>query len=184
MTASPQQPTIALVVAVADNGVIGRDGGLPWRLPDDLKHFKQLTTGHAVVMGRRTWESIGRPLPNRLNIVLSRSLSRDPQLAMSAVEGRSAGRRADLRRAGDLDEALAIARGAGHARLFAIGGRAIYEAALPIADELHLTHVRADVPGDVTLPAIDLSAWRCVDSRHHPADDRHAYPFDIRRYAR
>lgn len=175
---NPKLP-ISIVVAVADNGVIGRDGGLPWRLPDDLKHFKQLTTGHAVVMGRRTWESIGRPLPNRLNIVLSRSterFSRDPEFG--------AGQRADLRRAGDLQAAIAIAREAGHDRLFVIGGRAVYEAAVPLADEWHVTHVRAAVPGDVTLPPIDTTVWQCVASQHHPADDRHALPFDICRYRR
>jgi len=162
-------PHIALVVAVADNGVIGRDGGLPWRLPDDLKYFKQVTIGHAIVMGRRTYESIGRPLPNRLNIVLSRS----GDFAAEGVEV-----------APSFDRAIEIANAAGHDRLFVVGGRAVYEAALPLADELHVTHVRADVPGDVTFPSIDPQHWHCEVLEQHSADERHAFAFDICRYRR
>jgi len=157
---------LAIVVAVADNGVIGREGDLPWRLPDDLKHFKQLTSGHAIVMGRETYESIGRPLPNRLNIVLSRSTD----FAASGVTV-----------VNDLDRAI---EAAGDQPLFVIGGRAVYQAALPLADVLHVTHVRASVEGDVTFPPIDPKIWRKVDSQHHPADERHAYPFDFCRYER
>lgn len=158
--------TIAIVVAVADNGVIGRDGDLPWHLPDDLKHFKQLTTGHPILMGRKTFKSIGRPLPNRLNIVLSRS--------------------ADLTADGvtvvhDLDRALQVA---GDQPLFVIGGHAVYDAALPMAGTLHVTHVRARVEGDVTFPPIDPAIWRLAESEHHPADERHAHAFDICRYQR
>jgi dihydrofolate reductase len=141
--------------------VIGRDNDLPWRLPDDLKHFKQLTSGHTVVMGRRTWESIGaRPLPNRRHIVISRDSGYQATGATVA---------------GSLDAALKLA--AGDAEVFIIGGQQIYALALPIADRLYLTEVDADVPGDVRFPALNRGLWRVVDEVAHPADERHAFAF-------
>lgn len=161
------RPAIEIVVAVAENRVIGRGGGLPWRLPEDLRHFKRLTVGQAVVMGRRTYESIGRPLPDRLNLVLSRS-GRDRGPGVAVVGG--------------LAEAEARAAEAGCARLFVIGGESVFAEALPRARALHLTLVHAEVEGDTFWPGPlpgEHAGWEAVDRQHHPADDRHAYPFTI-----
>jgi dihydrofolate reductase len=158
--------TVALVAAVAENGTIGRAGGLPWHLPDDLQWFKQLTMGHAVVIGRRTWESVGRPLPGRRWIVLSR----DPSFHPPGVET-----------APDLATAL---RRAGEGLVFVAGGGAVYQAALPVADRLYLTAVHADVAGDTRFPAVNFDDWTLVEERFHPADPRHAHAFTIRTYQR
>ena len=160
---------LLLIAALAQNGVIGRDGDLPWRLPDDLKHFKRRTLGHPVVMGRRTWESLRRALPGRLNLVLSR---RDGYLA----EGASV--------VGSLAEALELAREAETGACFVIGGASLYAEALPRADALVLTHVEAVVPGDVLMPTFDRDAWEVVSEEPHPADERHAHAFTVREYRR
>jgi dihydrofolate reductase len=126
--------SLALIVAVARNGVIGRDGGLPWHLPEDLKHFKRTTSGHAVIMGRKTHESIGRPLPKRRNIVVTRS--------GAAFAGCDT--------ATSLQDAIALARESDD-RPFVIGGASLYEEALPLATEIYLTEIDEDVEGDTTL---------------------------------
>ena len=154
--------TISLIAAVARNGVIGREGRLPWRLPDDLARFRDLTIGHHVLMGRRTHESIGRPLPGRTNLVLSR----DPAYAAPGC-----------RLARSIDEALGEAREAGETEIFVIGGASVYRSTLPIASRLYLTRVEADVPGDVRFPEIDPRQWREVEREDHPADERHEHPF-------
>jgi dihydrofolate reductase len=158
--------TVALIAAVADNGVIGREGGLPWHLPDDLRWFKRLTTNHAVIVGRRTWASLGRALPHRRWIVLTR----DPSFRPAGVET-----------APDLPAALAAA---GTGEVFVAGGAAVYRAALPVADRLYLTAVHADVAGDTIFPPVDFSAWTLVDEQPHPADQRHAHAFTFRTYVR
>ncbi len=140
---------LALIAAVARNGVIGRDGDLPWHISEDLKHFKKTTDGHAVIMGRKTHESIGRALPNRRNIVVTRSAA--------ILEG--------CETAKSLEEAIALARTADDCP-FVIGGSSLYEAALPLATELHLTTIDEDVEGDTFFPA-DLSAFEEVKA--HPA---------------
>lgn len=155
---------VSIVAAVARNGVIGREGRLPWHLPDDLRRFRRLTTGHHVVMGRRTWESIGRALPGRTNVVLSRSPSWQPGDPAVVV-------------ARDLEGALAVARAAGDGEAFVIGGADVYAAALASADRLHLTRVAADVEGDVRFPRIDAGDWVETEREEHPADERHAHPF-------
>ncbi|MEX0887507.1 MAG: dihydrofolate reductase [Phycisphaeraceae bacterium] len=160
---------LVIIVAVADNGVIGREGALPWRLPDDLKRFKALTLGHAVVMGRRTHESIGRPLPGRRNYVLTHQ-------AGWTGEG--------VERVASLDEAEQRAREAGETTLFVIGGETVYRAALPRAHRLEVTRVHANVEGDARFPPFDASAWRVVNEEHHPADDRHAHAMTFVRYER
>ena len=156
-------PRIHLVVARAANGVIGRQGDLPWRLPNDLRYFKELTMGAPLVMGRRTHESIGRPLPGRLNVVVT---SRPDTLAPGCVG------------AAGLDEALAVCGAV--ERLFVVGGAAIYAAALPRADVLHITEVEAEVEGDVHFPALDERRWRQIAIERHPADERHAHPYAFR----
>ena len=149
-----------MIVAVASNGVIGRGGELPWRLPDDLARFKALTMGHHLIVGRRTWESIGRPLPGRRMVVISRGAPELPP---------------EVSLAGSLDEALDLAAAAGEEEAFVGGGAALFAEALPRADRIYLTRVLADVPGDVLLPDFDETRWREVAREHHPADERHAY---------
>jgi dihydrofolate reductase len=158
--------TVSLIAAVAENGTIGRAGGLPWHLPDDLRWFKQLTMGHAVVIGRRTYESVGRPLPGRRWIVLSR----DPGFRPFGAET-----------APDLGAALTRA-GAGE--IFVAGGAAVYRVALPLADRLYLTVVHTDVAGDTRFPPVDFDDWTLVEERSHPADERHAHAFTFRTYER
>lgn len=160
---------LALIAAVADNGVIGRAGDLPWRLPDDLKRFKRLTMGKPVILGRKTYQSIGRPLPGRTMIVLSRSAGAGDFPAEIAI---AANLDDALRRAGEAEEAMVI------------GGAAVYAEALPRAERMHLTRVHAEVEGDVVFPPFDASAWRVESESHHPADERHAYAFTFRDYVR
>lgn len=133
---------VSIVVAAAENNVIGRGNGLPWRLPDDLKRFKALTIGKPVIMGRKTYESLGRPLPNRPNIVISRQPG-------FAAEGCTV--------VGSLEEALAAAETAPEAAV--IGGAEIFRQVLPRADLLYLTRVHADVPGDTYFPDIVPDDW-------------------------
>ena len=152
----------SLVVAVARNGVIGRDNRLPWKLPDDLAYFKRVTMGHPIVMGRRTWESIGKPLPGRKNIVVTRQ--RDYQAAGCTVVH-------------SLDEAWSAAGDADE--VCVIGGTTLFEESLPIADRIHLTEVEAEVEGDTFFPTFDRGEWQEREVERHPADARHAYPFRI-----
>ena len=152
----------ALVVAMARNGVIGRNNQLPWRLPADLAFFKRVTMGHPVIMGRRTYESIGKPLPGRLNIVVSANpdyRARGCTVVHSMREAYAA--------AGDAPEVSII------------GGSAIFEAALPEADVIYLTEVGADVEGDVFFPPFDRTQWRETELERHAPDERHAHPFRI-----
>jgi dihydrofolate reductase len=139
---------LALIVAAARNGVIGKDGGLPWHLPEDLKHFKRTTTGHAIIMGRKTHESVGRPLPKRRNIVVTRQ----PGAQFPGCET-----------ANGLDEAIALARATDECP-FIIGGASLYLAALPLATELHVTTIDEDVEGDTHFLE-DLSEFVEVDRR-------------------
>lgn len=157
---------IVLIAAVAENGVIGREGALPWRLPDDLARFKHLTVGKPIVMGRKTYESIGRPLPRRTNLVLSRSAE--------AIEGCIVVR--------SVEEAIAAAGES--AELCVIGGEAVYAAFLPHSDRLELTEVDAAVEGDARFPDFDRDAWRVVRDEAHAPDARHALPFRFVTYAR
>jgi dihydrofolate reductase len=158
---------VSLVVAMAENRVIGRGGGLPWHLPDDLKHFKQLTVDHTVIMGRRTFDEIKRPLANRRNVVISRN----QDLAAHGVTV-----------VPNLDEALAL--GSTESEVFVIGGGKIFALALPLADRLYLTLVHAVVDGDTYFPRFDETGWVLDDDQLHPADDRHAYSFSFRTYRR
>jgi len=146
---------VALIAAVARNGVIGADGAMPWRLSSDLRRFKALTLGHPVVMGRRTFESIGRPLPGRANIVVSRSEGFAPD-GVTVAPSLEAG----------LDAARRLAEASGADTVFVIGGGEIYRAALPVADRLFLTHVEAEPDGDTRFPDIDAEAWVAIAEEH------------------
>ena len=154
---------IALIAAVSDNGVIGRDGALPWHLPDDLARFRALTLGHAVLMGRKTFKSLGGRLSGRFNFVLSRDTTfRD----------------ADVRVELSLDVLTNETWAPTWRNLFVIGGAEVYEAALPFCTRAYVTRVHATVEGDnLTRFPCDLSAWRVVASERHEADARHAHAF-------
>jgi len=160
-----RRPALYLIAAVAANGVIGADGALPWQLPEDLKHFKRMTQGHAVIMGRRTWESIGRPLPGRRNVVVTRQTA-------FAVPGASV--------AASLQDALALCRD--QDVVFVIGGAELYRAALPLADGLLLTEIQRDFDGDTRFPEYDRSRWRQAERERHVAAD--GMRFDFVRYVR
>lgn len=170
MSAPAQGPSlrIGIIAAVAENGVIGREGALPWRLPDDLARFKRITSGKPVVMGRKTFESIGKPLANRANLVLSRTVG--------AISGCTV--------VGSVDAAIAAARGLGASELWVIGGEAVYDAFLPRADVLELTEVEASVEGDARFPGFDRAAWRVVREEPHAADARHSHAFRFVTYER
>ena len=155
---------LALIAAVAENGAIGKDNQLLWHLPADLQHFKRLTTGHTVVMGRKTFESIGKPLPNRTNVVVTRQ--------------------PDYRAEGckvvhSLEEAINEQQSTMHEQLFIIGGAELYEQALPLADKLYLTEVKASPDGDVFFPTINLMDWDELSRLPYPADERHAHAFEF-----
>jgi dihydrofolate reductase len=160
---------LELIVAMAANRVIGRDGRLPWHLPDDLKRFKQLTMGHPIVMGRKTYESIGRPLPGRQNIVVSRTWDERPHPAVAV--------------AGSLDDALALAA-ASASPGFIIGGAVLYAAAMPCVEVMHVTQLDEAVEGDAVFPEFDASQWQLTEEIRHDRDDRHAYSFSFRTYGR
>jgi dihydrofolate reductase len=160
---------VSLIVAAAENGVIGRQNTLPWRLSADLRRFKRLTMGHTIVMGRKTWESIGRPLPGRLSIVITRQ----PIYAAAGAEI-----------AADFDTALQAATQHGKSEVFVIGGAEIFKQAMPVADRVHLTHVHANVEGDSHFPTLDPSAWRLVQSERHDADEKNEYAYSFELYER
>ena len=159
------RPPLTLIAAVAANGVIGRDGTLPWRLSADLKRFKALTMGHPVIMGRKTWESLGRPLPGRLNIVITRNPDYRPEGASVAAS---------------LDAALALAADA--AEVFVIGGEEIYRIALSRADRLQLTEIQQDFAGDARFPELDRSGWLTVTRERHL--DASGLPYAFATYER
>lgn len=165
---------LSLIWAMTRNGVIGRDNDLPWRLPEDMKHFMTTTRGHPVIMGRRTFESMDRkPLPRRTNIVVTRT-------ADYSAPG--------IEVAGSLDDALQIAnrqcREDGSREAFVIGGAGLYADSLPRADRLYVTRIDTELAGDTVFPDIDWSQWRQVQCRPFPADERHAYRFEICEFER
>lgn len=149
---------LTAVVAATDNNVIGRDNGMPWHLPADLQHFKAVTLGKPVLMGRRTFEAIGRPLPGRRNLVLSR----DPGFTAAGIES-FVTLDAALAAAGEVEE------------LMVIGGQAVYELALPRVRRIHLTRLHMQVPGDAYFPDLPATQWRELSrSERRPADERNA----------
>ena len=155
-----------IVVAMTNNNVIGQDGDMPWHLPADLAHFKKLTSGHVILMGRRTWESIGRVLPNRLNIVITRQKN---YIAEGAIVVHS------------LEEAE---KATGDQRIFIIGGGQIYKEALPLSSCLHITRIDATLVGDTSFPNVDESVWFCADKVNHPVDDKNQYELSFETWTR
>jgi dihydrofolate reductase len=161
---------LSLIAALDRDHAIGRDNDLPWRLPDDLKRFKALTIGKPVLMGRKTAQSLGRALPGRRNLVLTRS-GTVPFEGMQAVAS--------------VDEALRIAEADGADELCVIGGGEVYALTLPVATHLFLTHVETRVEGgEAFFPAFDVSQWRVVSRERHDADAKHAFAFEFVDYVR
>jgi dihydrofolate reductase len=165
-------PRITLIVARARNGVIGRNGALPWRLPEDLAHFKRTTMGRPIVMGRKTWESIGRPLPGRKMVIITRSRSYQPQVCPECAVVQS------------LEAALELARQAGEEEAFIGGGGEIYAQALPLADRIYLTRLHTRAGCDVFFPELDLEGWFEVEREEQRADEKNEYGFTYQVFAR
>ncbi|MFY0640787.1 MAG: type 3 dihydrofolate reductase [Bermanella sp.] len=159
---------LALIAAYAQNRVVGIDNKLPWHLPEDLKYFKRCTSGKAIIMGRKTFDSIGRPLPNRTNIVISRN----PEFNVNGVKVVST-----------LDEAIELAKAVneinGIDEIMVIGGATIYELTLPLADRLYLTHVHANVEGDAYFPEVDFSSWHEVERADYSASETNPYDYSF-----
>jgi len=158
--------TVSLIVAVSDNRVIGRDGGLPWHLPRDLRHFKATTMGHHLIIGRRTWQEVGKPLPGRTMVVVTRSLRFE---AAGATVVHS------------LEEALEVSKK--DEEPFVGGGAHIYRMALArdLVDRLYITRVHAEIEGDTFLPEIDFDDWELISEERYKADEKneHACTFEI-----
>ena len=171
---------ISILGAMSESRVIGRSGSLPWHLPEDLKRVKTLTSGHVIIMGRLTYESIGRPLPDRTTVVISRKRGTDLFLRGQDKSVPLFVRTLDEA----LDAAWADARGQAHDEVFIMGGAEIYGLALPRADRLYLTIVHAEIEGDTVFPPFDLEEWELRDRARHEADERHAYPFSFEYYER
>ncbi|MCE7065586.1 dihydrofolate reductase [Dyadobacter sp. CY326] len=158
---------ISIIVAVSKNGVIGKDNQLLWRLPDDLKRFKQLTLGHPMIMGRKTFESIGKALPGRTSIVITR---KDDFNADGIVVAHS------------LLEALRIAEESETSEAFVVGGGEIYVEAQPLADKMYITEVDTIIDGDTFFQVLDPSAWEESERVVHEADERHKWKFEFVNY--
>jgi dihydrofolate reductase len=164
-------PRVSLIAAMGEDRTIGKDGDLPWRLPDEFAHFKRTTRGHVVITGRRNYESMDGPLPQRHNLVLTRQEDYEAEGAEVV---------------GGLDEALRRARQIETEEIFIIGGGEIYRQALErdLADRLYLTTVHGRFGGDTLFPAIDPAKWALIAESHHGVDERHAYAFTIQVYER
>jgi dihydrofolate reductase len=158
---------ISLIVAVAQNGIIGTGGTMPWHITEDFAHFKAVTLGHSVVMGRKTYESIGRPLPRRRNIVITRNT----ELAIEGCE-----------MASSLEGAIAMCEG--EEEVFVIGGGEIYRQAMPLADKLYITHVGIEAEGDTRFPDIDPEVWHEVSREEFPHGSAFPHPFSFVDYER
>ena len=164
---------VALIAAVAENGVIGMGNAIPWRLPSDFAYFKRMTLGKPLIMGRKTFESIGKPLPGRVNIVVSRQEGYQPNGVLVIDSLRAA-----------LDHAQAIAAADGAKEVMVGGGEAIYREAMPLADRLYISHVALSPEGDSFFPPIDPGVWQLVEEPEVPLTGRDGAAFRIRVYTR
>ncbi|NCF16732.1 MAG: dihydrofolate reductase [Haliea sp.] len=164
---------LAIIVAAAENGLIGRNNALPWHLPGDLQYFKRVTMGKPILMGRKTFESIGRPLPGRTNVVITRNPDFSAE-GIRVVESLAAALR--------LAEDIALVDGV--EELVVIGGAEIYREALPLAQRLYLTEVHASIEGDAWLPEIDWADWREVQRERHAAEGNNPYDYSFVVYER
>lgn len=161
---------ISLIAALADNNVIGRENDLVWRLPDDFKRFKRITSDNYILMGRKTFESLGKPLPNRTHIVITRNKEYQVPEGHYVFES--------------VEEAFVFCQNKGVKQLYVIGGGEIYRQTLFLADELILTEVKASPEGDTYFPEFKKENWKVTLSEHHPADERHQYAFTYVNYER
>ena len=160
--------SVIIIAAVAENGVIGKDGDLPWHLPKDLKRFKALTSGHTIIMGRKTFDSCNRrPLPNRRNIVVTRNQDFDGE---------------GVEIAHSVEDAVSLTKP--DDTVFIVGGSAIYQAALPIANAMDLTRIHARIEGHTFFPEFDQNDWQLVNSETHQPDERHAHSFTFQQFSR
>ena len=160
---------ISIIVAMDETRGIGLDGRLPWHLPADLKRFKSLTMGHHLIMGRKTFASIGRPLPGRTTIIVTRDQSFQPEGCLVAHS---------------LETALEFARLDLENDVFVIGGAEIFVQAIELADRIYLTQVHSSLPADVYFPEFAAADWQEIDSEYHPADEKNRYPFTYKTLAR
>ncbi|WP_429109391.1 type 3 dihydrofolate reductase [Aeromonas veronii] len=160
---------ISMIAAMAHDRVIGKDNQMPWHLPADLAHFKRVTLGKPVLMGRKTFESIGRPLPGRRNLVISRN----PDYQAEGIEV-----------VGSVEAALALLAGSSVEVLMVIGGGHLYAEMLPSADCLYLTRIDLAVEGDTRFPAFDDGQWQRVDCESHPADEKNPHPYSFETWQR
>ncbi len=161
---------LSIIAALASNSVIGRNNQVPWRLSTDLKRLKALTMGHHIIMGRKTFESIGKPLPGRVNVVITRQTDYRPDGVVVV---------------NSLEDAIQIAESARDDEVFVAGGSEIYQQAIHRADRMYLTRVHADVEGDTVFPDFDdVSEWKLTDAEHFDADEKNEYPFSFLTYDR
>jgi len=164
---------LSMIVATADNNIIGKDNDMPWHLPADLAYFKKVTLGKPIIMGRKTYESIGRSLPGRRNIVISRDESYVPQ--GKGAEG--------VDTVTSVEQALALVDGSdgteGVEEIMVIGGGAIYKHCLPVAQRLYITHIKANIEGDTQFPHYDDGSWKKVASELRASDDKNVYDLDF-----
>ncbi|WP_284682763.1 dihydrofolate reductase [Chondrinema litorale] len=160
---------VSFIVATAENRTIGKDNDLPWRLPADLKLFKKITSGHCIIMGRKTYDSIGKPLPKRTNIVITtqKNLEIEGCVVTNSIE-----------------EALAHAKSINEDEAFIIGGASIYESALDKADKLYLTLVHTEIDGDAFFPEINKNDWEVTNTEKHEKDEKHNYAFTFQTLVR
>jgi len=169
---------LSMIVATADNNIIGKDNDMPWHLPADLAYFKKATLGKPIIMGRKTYESIGRPLPGRRNIVISRDESYVPQ--GKGAEG--------VDTVTSVEQALALVDGSdgteGVEEIMVIGGGAIYKHCLPAAQRLYITHIKANIEGDTQFPHYDDGSWKMVASELRASDEKNVHQLDFCIYER
>jgi dihydrofolate reductase len=164
--------SLSLIAAVSKNGVIGRNNDLPWKLPDDMKYFKEMTKGHAVIMGRRNYESVPekyKPLPYRVNIIVTRQkdfVAPGCQVVNS------------------IEEAVKVGEASNKGEIFDIGGSEIFRLGMPLAKRIYLTEIKAEIEGDVYFPEFDRKQWKEVSRTAHGTDERHAFAFDFVVYER
>lgn len=155
---------VSIIVAIAENRTIGKDNQLLWRLSDDLKMFKNITSGHHILMGRKTFESIGKALPNRINIVLTTKPENLPN---------------DIIGVQSIEEGILFAQAADESELFIIGGGKIYQQCLPFCDRIYLTEVAARIDGDTWFPELRMDEWTVAEQQYFPSSERNEYAFDF-----
>ena len=163
---------LSLIAAMSENRVIGRDGQLPWHLPADLRWFKKTTIGHHIIMGRKTFQSPGHPLPGRTSIILTRDVHYQPDVSIEHDD-------TEIFITNSLDDALTLVKESDDDEPFIIGGGEIYQSALPHVDRMYLTRVYAEVQGDAFFPEFNEDDWEIIEERHYERDARHEYAFTI-----